>query len=128
MEVAEELDISPLEALLLAVRQAGGRVAWTDHILRERMRAHVEGGGDPTDPPKDVLRWMGESRRERGLFARTAQVAVTAGVATALVQRVELEGTAVADAVAAALDALDLTSEQRVAALGAAQDRLLALE
>jgi hypothetical protein len=37
----------------------------------------------------------------------------------------DLEGCLVADALAAALDALDLTEEQRIAALGAAQQRLL---
>lgn len=37
----------------------------------------------------------------------------------------DLEGRLVADALAAALDALDLSEEQRIAALGAAQQRLL---
>jgi hypothetical protein len=46
----------------------------------------------------------------------------------AFTRRTEMEADAVADAVAAALDALELTPEQRVTALGAAQERLLALE
>jgi ABC-type uncharacterized transport system YnjBCD ATPase subunit len=37
----------------------------------------------------------------------------------------DMEGQLVADAIAAALDALDLTHEQRTAALAAAQERLL---
>jgi hypothetical protein len=43
----------------------------------------------------------------------------------AMAQRLELEGGLVADAVAAALDALDLSPENRMKALGAAQERLL---
>lgn len=127
MELAQELDVNPYEALLLSVRQAGGRAAWTDLQLRDAEARHRESGGITSVPSKDMRFWMTESRRERSLFIKAAQTAVQAGVAAALVQRMELEGAAVADAVTAALDALELTSEQRVAALGAAQERLLVL-
>jgi len=128
VELAAELDVSPYEALLLSVRQAGGRAAWADLQLRDAVARHAGEGGITSIPPKGVMFWLEESRKERALLVRAAQTAVQAGVAAALVQRLELEGAAVADAVTAALDALDLTAEQRVAALGAAQQRLLALE
>jgi len=127
MELAAELDVSPYEALLLSVRQAAGRVAWTDLQLRDAEAGHRGDGGTSSVPSKDVKFWLGESRKERSLLVKAAQTAVQAGVAAALVQRMELEGAAVADAVTAALDALDLTDEQRMSALGAAQERLLAL-
>lgn len=50
---------------------------------------------------------------------------VEAPAKIALEHRLDLEGQLVADAVAAALDVLGLTEEQRIAALGAAQQRLL---
>jgi len=59
---------------------------------------------------------------------KTAKGAVDAGVMIAMAQRTDLEGGLVADAVAAALDALGLQAEQRIKALGAAQERLLSAE
>lgn len=50
---------------------------------------------------------------------------VEAPTQIALEQRLDLEGAVVADALAAALEVLDLGEEQRVAALAAAQARLL---
>lgn len=50
---------------------------------------------------------------------------VEAPTQIALQHRLDMEATVVADALAAALDALDLGEEQRAAALGAAQQRLL---
>jgi hypothetical protein len=50
---------------------------------------------------------------------------VEAPTQIALQHRLEMEAQVVADAVAAALDALDLDEEQRAAALGAAQQILL---
>ena len=128
METSQELDVTPYEALLLSVRQAGGRAAWTDLQLKDAVDRHVGEGGVTSVPSKDMRFWLTESRRERAAFVKAAQTAVQAGVAAALVQRLELEGAAVADAVTAALDALELTQEQRMAALGAAQARLLMIE
>lgn len=46
----------------------------------------------------------------------------------ALQHRVDLDGQLVAEAIDAALDALDLTQDQRTTALGAARERLLAAD
>ena len=124
-ELAAEHNITPHEALLGLVRTATARAAYIDTIISERLREHVESGGDPLNPPSTVKMWLGESRMERKLAAATAKQAVDAGVMAALERRLDLEGELVATALGAALDALELTHEQRVAALAAAQGRLL---
>lgn len=124
-DIAAERNITPHEALLDLVRTATARVAWTDTIIANAMREHVEDGGDPFKPPKHLNQWLATSRLERKLAATTAKQAVDAGVMVALERRLDLEGELVAAALSAALDALDLDHEQRVAALGAAQQHLL---
>lgn len=124
-EIAAERNITPHEALLGLVRTASARAAWTDTIIGNRMREHVADGGDPLKPPDDVVPWLRQSREERKLAATTAKQAVDAGVMVALERRLDLEGELVATALSAALDAIELTHEQRVLALGAAQQHLL---
>jgi hypothetical protein len=124
-ELANEHNITPHEALLGLVRTASARAAWTDLIVANTMREHVEGGGDPLKPPSGVLPWLAQSRLERKIAAGTAKQAVDAGVMVALERRLDMEGELVASALAAALDSLELDHEQRVKALGAAQQHLL---
>ena len=124
-ELAHEHQITPHEALLNLVRTATARAAWTDQIIAQQMRDHVDSGGDPLKPPSEVKGWLGQSRLERKLAATTAKQAVDAGVMVALERRLDLEGELVAAALSAALDALELNQEQRLAALGAAQQHLL---
>jgi hypothetical protein len=124
-EIAAERNITPHEALLGLVRTATGRAAYIDTIITERLREHVDAGGDPLNPPQELLPWLAQSRLERKLAATTAKQAVDAGVMVALERRLDLEGELVAAALSAALDAIDLTHEQRLAALGAAQQHLL---
>lgn len=124
-EIAAERDITPHEALLGLVRTASARAAWTDMVIGNAMREHVEAGGDPMKPPQELVSWLKQSREERKLAANTAKQAVDAGVMAALERRFDLEGELVATALGAALDALNLGQEQRVLALGAAQQHLL---
>jgi hypothetical protein len=72
--------------------------------------------------------WLKESRQERMVAGRMAKAAVDAGVMEALGRRLDMEGGLVADALTAALDALELEPAQRMKALGAAQERLLSAE
>ena len=76
-------------------------------------------------PPQELVSWLKQSREERKLAANTAKQAVDAGVMAALERRFDLEGELVATALSAALDAVGLDHEQRVLALGAAQQHLL---
>lgn len=124
-DIAAEQNITPHEALLNLVRTATGRAAWVDGVLAEQMREHVAAGGDPLKPPKEFTSWLAQSRLERKLAATTAKQAVDAGVMVALERRLDLEGELVATALSAALDALNLDHDQRVLALGAAQQHLL---
>jgi hypothetical protein len=124
-ELAAERNITPHEALLSLVRTATGRAAYVDTIITERLREHVADGGDPLKPPDEILPWMRQSREERKLAATTAKQAVDAGVMVALERRLDMEGELVASALAAALDSLDLDQDQRMRALGAAQQHLL---
>lgn len=124
-ELARERDITPHEALLGLVRTAAARAAWTDNIIATAMADHVEAGGDPFKPPQELVPWLRQSREERKLAAHTAKQAVDAGVMVALERRLDMEGELVATALSAALDAIDLQPEQRMAALGAAQQHLL---
>jgi nucleotide-binding universal stress UspA family protein len=124
LEVARELDVSPWDALLLAVRRAAGRVAWVD----EQLTAATHAADGDLDGSRPVARWLNESRRERALLARTAKAAVDAGVAERLVRQVELEGRVVAEVLARVLDRLELDPDTRVRAFGLAQDELLVLD
>ena len=124
-DIATERSITPHEALLGLVRTATGRAAYVDTIIAEQLREHVDAGGDPLKPPDEILPWMRQSREERKLAATTAKQAVDAGVMVALERRLDLEGDLVASALSAALDSLELDHDQRVKALGAAQQHLL---
>lgn len=123
LEVARELNVSPWDALLLAVRRAAGRVQWVDEQLTLATR---ENDGDMLARP--VARWLDESRRERALLARTAKAAIDAGVAERLVRHVELEGQVIARVVASVLDQLELDVDQRSRAFAVAQQELLTLD
>lgn len=124
-ELAAERNITPHEALLGFVRTATARAAYIDTIIAEQLREHVNDGGDPLKPPAEMLPWFKQSREERKLAATTAKQAVDAGVMVALERRLDLEGELVATVLGGVLDSLDLPHEQRMAALGTAQQLLL---
>lgn len=121
MAMSRELDVSPWEALTMAVRIAAARVAWVDEELRQATLRH---DGEPTD--HHVLELLQQSRHERKLLATTAKSAIDAGVAERLVRQVELEGKVLADALDVALTAAGLDEAHRLLALEAAHRRLVA--
>ena len=123
MEVAHELQVSPWDALLLAVRRAGGRAIWVDQQLTQAVH---ENDGDTSHPA--VARWLSESRKERTLLARTAKAAIDAGVAERFVRQVEMEGRLVAEVLGRVIDRLGLEPDARVQAFALAQEELLVLE
>lgn len=128
MDIARQEDVTPAEALIGLVRGAMGRAAYVDGVLSELMRRHVDDGGDPLVPPPGIRAWLKESRNERNLAARMAASAVNAGAMAVLARRMDLEGGLVADALTAALDVLGLDQDERIRALGAAQERLMLAE
>jgi hypothetical protein len=122
-DVARELDISPWDALLLAVRRAAGRATWVDEQLSQAVKAN---DGDMN--AREVGRWLSESRKERSLLARTAKAAIDAGVAERLVRQVELEGKVISEVIGRVIERLDLGADQRVEAFAIAQNELLVLD
>jgi len=128
MELAKSEGTGPIDALLKLVSVSMSRAAYVDLVLEEKLRRHVEEGGDPLNPPASMKPWLKESRQERLTAGRLAKAAVDGGVMEALTRRLDMEGGLVADALTAALDALELPQEQRMKALGAAQERLLSAE
>jgi hypothetical protein len=110
--------------LLLAVKRRAARVRWADQVAEHAMKAHREscaelGEGDPDIPPSEVRTWLAESRNEERLMTRAAKMAVDAGVADAMIRRVEHEGKMISEIWLAGIDAIDLTQDQRVKALSA---------
>jgi len=131
--IADEDDVSPWDALLLTVRRRAARVRYVDSVLESAIAAHRKRCADPANdganldpdvPPAEVRSWMAESRAEERLLARASKLAVDAGVADAVVRRLELEGRLVTDALLAGLDALQLTPDQRLKALSATHQAL----
>lgn len=131
-DLAEYEDVSPWDALLLAVKRRAARVRTVDGILdaawdeHRRLCAADPTYGNPDVPSDDVRKWLTESRNEERLLSRSAKMAVDAGVAKIMVERNQLEGKLIADVIVASLDVLDLTSEQRMRALTEAQRQLTA--
>ncbi|WP_103543337.1 hypothetical protein [Streptomyces sp. SM1] len=124
LEEAEAANVTPQEALLGFVRSAAGQSAFLGEVVRAKLQRHVADGGDPLDPPKELVLWLRQARDERSAAARIAKSAVDAGAVAALERRLDLEGETVADALAAVLDALGLDQEQRIFALAVAQAKL----
>lgn len=124
LQVAAERDLTPWDALLFAVRQAAGRATWVDAQLTNAV-ARADGDVLGSDV---VARWLRESRDERVLLARTAKAALDAGFADRLTRQVELEGSIVGEVIGRALDALELTAEQRSTVFAEAQRQLLVLD
>lgn len=134
-ELAQYESVSPWDALLLAVSRRAQRVRWCDHVVDEIVDQHRKAcaailADDPTAsvnaevPPQEARQWMAESRNEERLMTRAAKMAVDAGVADAMVRRMEMEGRLVTDALIAGLDALELTPDQRLKALSTMHRKL----
>lgn len=119
IKISTELDITPWEALLLTVRQEAGTLAFYQAKLNE-----VE-DDEELKPGGDAYPWVDAAERSRVRLARFSKTAIDAGVAERLVRQTEAEGRIVAEALNRALDALELTSEQRIRAIQAAQEALL---
>lgn len=126
-DAAAEVDMSPWDALTVAVRRRAARVQWVDHIIENIMKVHVAEGGSADVPPEAVRPWLAESRNEERLMTRAAKMAVDAGVADAVVRRLEMEGRIVTDAMIAGLDAIDLTVDQRLKVLSTMHSQLSGL-
>lgn len=120
MELAEEYNISPWDALLAGVRRAAARVLWVDAQLAEAIATC---DGDTQD--RAVTHWLRESRKERGQLARMSKSAIDAGVAERMVAQVEMNTKIIVRVLATTLDVLELDPDQRIKAHEAVHAELL---
>ena len=143
IRIAEELDVSPWDAMLGEVRRSAGRCRWVDEQLEqaalsaETKLALLRAQEAPPEEQWDALpgvddrvqKLLATSRVERRHLASVSKAAIDAGVAERMVRNIEMEGAMIAAAIVAGLDAIAqvLTTEQRAKAIAAAHAKLLAL-
>lgn len=119
--IAKALDITPWEALLLAVRRAA---AWSAYY-ESKLAEVVEGDDDALRPGGTAYDWVVAAERVNDKMARYAKMAVDAGVAQMLVQRARAEGEQIARILNAALGAVELSQDQEMAIRSALRRALL---
>lgn len=105
-QMARILDISPWDALLLAVRRAAAWAAFYDTKLAEVV------DDDELRPGGTAHDWVKAAERVNDKLARYSKMAVDAGVAQLLVQQARTEGEQVARVLNAAIAAVELTRDQ----------------
>lgn len=144
---AGELDCSPWEALLKAVRIAAKRVAYTDWVLSQasndlelegRLTRSEDGvlvHPDTQEPMgvgalRDLSWWVAQNTLWVDRLARYGKMAIDAGVAERLVQQVELEGQALGRVLTAALSEIEghLDEDTMAKVRNAMRVELLAIE
>ena len=127
---AEELDVSPWEALLMVIRITAGRVRYCEAVLASATDdRELEGRMDEGEPTgvvvggandgavttgRNLTWWVDTSERERDRLARVSKAAIDAGVAQLLIEKElrageELAGTFVK--VLSAMEAAGMTDE-----------------
>lgn len=127
---AKQLNVSPWDGLLMAVRIAAGKVAYCEWVLAQakddlelegrvvRRYADNEGGPDilihpDTGEPlgvgafRDLHFWVAKSELWHDRLARTSKMAIDAGVAVWQVQQVEREAQNIARVLNAVIDGLE---------------------
>jgi hypothetical protein len=124
MAFAGELDCSPWEALLKAVRIAAKRVAYTDWVLSQashdlELEGRIVRGEDgvlqhpDTQEPlgvgafRDLSWWVAQNTLWVDRLARYGKMCIDAGVAERLVQQVEVEGAMLGRVLTAALGEIE---------------------
>lgn len=115
-------DITPWEALLLAVKRAA---AWS--------KFYESKVGEATDdeqlrPEGDLYDWVVALERVNDKLARYSKMAVDAGVAAMLVQRARTEGETIARVLNEAIGAAGLDDETEARLRAALRQALLAVE
>lgn len=96
-----------------------------EHIMVSHGKIVRGDNGEPLLDDAPRLAAIDRARQLRESYRKLHGADAPKQLSVALEQRLDLEAATVADAVTAALDALDLTPEQRAAATQAAQARLL---
>lgn len=120
--IAEALDISPWDALLLAVKRAAAWAAFYDSKLAEvEDDEELRPGGASHD-------WAVAAERVNDKLARYSKMAVDAGVAQMLVQQARTDGEIIARVLNTALGQAGLGEELEVRMRQALRSALLSLD
>jgi hypothetical protein len=125
MAYADELHTTPWEALLQQVRMLANQVQWLS--VRVRLAEETD-GADALKPGGSGWDWVCllEARGDR--LAKVSKMAIDAGVATQLVQQVNLEAEGMYKAALAAFMVLGIEGDQKELALEAMATELERLE
>lgn len=122
---AQELNVTPWEALLQQVRMLAGQVAY----LQDKVnRLEQEFGVDAIRPGGAAWDWVELLEKRGDRLARVAKMAIDAGVAERLVRQVELEAEMMLKATIHALDAVGTNSDDKERILELMSGKLLELE
>jgi len=118
--IAVELDVSPWQALLTAVRRAAGAAAWYHEKLAEAPGdAALAVGGSHRG-------WLEDWRDAQDRMVRYSKLAIDAGVAAAMVTQARGEGEQLARVLNAALGEAELDEETETRLRQALRRALLA--
>ena len=120
-KIAEIVDVSPWEALLLAVKRAAAWAAFYDTKL-----AAVE-SDDDLRPGEAANDWVRAAERVNDKLARYAKMAVDAGVAQMLVQQAKSDGALIAQVLNRALGDAELGEEAEMKMRAALRRALMEL-
>jgi len=120
--IARIEDISPWEALLLAVKRAAAWARFYDVKLGEAP------DDDALAPNGSHHHWVVAAERVNDKLARYSKMAVDAGVAAMLVQRARAEGEEIARVLNAAIGAAELDEEQETRLRVALRQALMELD
>lgn len=106
---AEELDVSPWEALLLVIRITAGRLRYIESVLASANDdTEIEGraadgsplgvseAGDLTTS-RNLTWWVEKSESERDRLAKVSKAAIDAGVAQLLIEKELRQGEELAE-------------------------------
>jgi hypothetical protein len=120
--IARQLEISPWEALLLAVKRAAGWAHFYDTML-----AKVE-SDDDLAPGGSAHHWVLAAERVNDKLARYSKMAVDAGVAAILVSKARDEGAMIAAVLNTAIGNAELGEEAEARLRTALRQALLEID
>jgi len=117
--IADELDVTPHEALLVCLRLSAGAVAW--------LRNQITNFEPDAEQPEALAALMDAYAEERDRLAKTSAMAISAGIDERRIELEEDQGVLIAGAIRSILGDLNLSVEQRREAPAIARRHLLAL-
>lgn len=135
---AGELNVNPWDAILSEVRRSAYRAAWIDERIDidvRRERALMETNGDGFEDlvkfeyavrvrSSELREWIKLSRDERAHLTKVAADAVRAGLSERYIDSLRAEARMIAEALTKALDAANLSPQQRADASDALREAL----